>query len=344
MGSIHLVTGGSGYFGNVLVRKLLDRGESVRVLDLLDADDRPAEVEFVRGDVRDPDRVRAACADVAVVHHNVAMVPLAKDVEVFWSVNRDGTRNLLEASIEQGVRKFVYTSSSAVFGVPDTLPVTEETEPVPAEEYGRAKLAGEQLCAQSAGRGLDVSVIRPRTIMGHGRLGIMQILFEWVRQGRNIPVLDGGNNRYQFVHADDLAEACLLAAERSGSRTYNIGAERFGTMRETLEALVEHAGTGSRVRSVPSLPATLGMKLTSALGLSPLGPYHSLMYGKDMYFDCARAREELGWRARYGNAEMFREAYDWYVGHREEVLSQAHASHHRSATRQGILDLVSRLL
>jgi nucleoside-diphosphate-sugar epimerase len=343
-GELHLVTGGSGYFGCLLVSKLLEAGHRVRVFDLNDAEDRPASVEFVRGDVRDPAAVASACRGAHVVHHNVALVPLAKDKAAFWAVNEGGTRNLLQASLDAGVRKVVNTSSSAVFGVPERNPVTETMAPTPLEDYGRAKLAGEHLCAEFAERGLDVSVIRPRTIMGHGRLGIMQMLFEWVRLGRNIPVLGGGNNVYQFVHADDLADACIRAAARPGPRTYNVGAERFGTMRETLEGLLRHAGTGSRVRSVPMLPAVWGMQLTSTLGLSPLGPYHALMYGRSMYFDVSRAKSELHWSARYDNVEMFQESYDWYVGHREEVLRQTGASHHRRAVKQGVLDLVSRLL
>jgi nucleoside-diphosphate-sugar epimerase len=115
-------------------------------------------------------------------------------------------------------------------------------------------------------------------------------------------------------------------------------------MRETLESLVRHAGTGSRVRSVPMRLAVLGMKVTSSLGLSPLGAYHALMYGRSMYFDISRARSELGWAPRYGNAEMFHESYDWYLANRDQVLRSRGASHHRSAVRQGILELVSRIL
>lgn len=344
MAILHVVTGGSGYFGNLLVARLLERGEDVRVFDILDADDRPDTVEFVRGDIRDKEAVRKAVAGADVVHHNVAMVPLAKDKDAFWSVNSNGTLNLLEASRSAGVRKVVYTSSSAVFGVPEVLPVDEYVTPQPAEAYGKAKLAGEEMCWRFADDGLDVSIIRPRTIMGHGRLGIMQILFDWVRQGRNVPVFDGGHNKYQFVHADDLAAACILAADRPGPRAYNIGADKFGSMRDTLQSLVDHAGTGSQVKSVPSAPAIGAMKLTSALGLSPLGAYHSLMYGEDMYFDGSRAHEELGWAARYSNAEMFCQSYDWYLEHRDEVLAQSNASHHRSPVKQGVLDIFSRLL
>jgi nucleoside-diphosphate-sugar epimerase len=339
-----LVTGGSGYFGSLLIANLVKRGYAVRSFDLVDAHDRPADVEFIQGDIRDLAAVKRAVEGVDIIHHNVAMVPLAKDKAAFLSVNFDGTRNLLEAALDAAARKVVNTSSSAIFGVPAKNPVDDQTPPNPGEAYGKAKLMAENLCRDYVRKGLDVTVIRPRTIMGHGRLGIMQILFEWIRLGRNIPVFNDGGNVYQFVHADDLAAACILAGERSGASTYNIGAEKFGSLRETLQGLLDHARTGSRIRSVPMWPAIFGMKITSSLGISPLGAYHSLMYGRSMYFDIARPKAELGWSPRYSNVEMFIESYEWYLSHRDAVLSSHGESHHRSAVKHGVLDLVSRLL
>ena len=104
------------------------------------------------------------------------------------------------------------------------------------------------------------------------------------------------------------------------------------------------AGTGSQVRSVPMAPATWGMNLSSALGLSPLGPYHALMYGRSLYFDLARTQATLGWQPRYSNQEMICESYDWYLAHREEVLAGSGTSPHSSAVKQGVLGLVKRLL
>ena len=341
---IALVTGGAGYFGTVLRHRLRERGATVRTFDLVSPDDLAPGEEYVAGDIRDPAAIGRACAGVTVVHHNVAQVPLAKSRHLFDSVNVQGTENLLAAARAAGVRKVVYTSSSAVFGAPRANPVTEETPPSPAEAYGRAKYEGERRCQAAVAAGLDVTIVRPRTILGHGRLGIFQVLFEWVRAGDNIPVLGRGDNRYQFVHADDLAAACILAGERPGPALYNCGTDRFGTMRETLEALCRHAGTGSRVRGVPMAPAVLAMQLTSALGLSPLGPYHALMYGRSMWFDLGKITRELGWTPRYSNEEMFVESYEWYLAHRDEVLAASGASLHRSAVKQGALALVRRLL
>ncbi|MCX7722604.1 MAG: NAD-dependent epimerase/dehydratase family protein [Verrucomicrobiae bacterium] len=339
-----LITGGSGYFGSVLRDRLCERGWRVRVFDLNDADDRPPDVEFVHGDVRNPEAVARAVKGCTVVFHCVAQVPLAKDKNLFWSVNVDGTQNLLEAARRARVQKVVHVSSSAVFGAPKTNPVTERTEPRPGEPYGRAKLAAEQVCQEFVSSGLDITIIRPRTIMGHGRLGIFQILFEWIRQGYNVPVLGRGENRYQFVHADDLAAACILAACRPGPAVYNCGTDRFGTMRELLEHLCHYAGTGSRVKSVPMLPAIIFMRLTGALGLAPLAPYHALMYGRSLYFDITKARTELGWQPRYSNEEMFVQSYDWYLRNRERVLSQRGSSPHRSPIKEGVLSIVKRLL
>jgi nucleoside-diphosphate-sugar epimerase len=340
-----LITGGSGYFGCLLRDRLLEGSWQVKIFDLVDADDRPPAVALERGDIRDAAAVRSACQGADVVFHNVAQVPLAKDRDLFWAVNCDGTENLLAAVREAGVGKLVHTSSSAVFGVPPRNPVDESVEPRPGEAYGAAKLAAEKLVRRAVEEGgVDASIIRPRTILGHGRLGIFQILFDWVQRGWNVPVLGKGDNVYQFVHADDLADACIRAASRPGFGLYHAGAAEFGTMRESLEALCRHAGTGSRVRSVPMAPAVWAMKATSALGLSPLGPYHALMYGRSLYFDISRTTRELDWKPVWSNADMICQSYDWYVAHRDEIGRRQGGSPHRSSVEQGILSLVGRLL
>jgi nucleoside-diphosphate-sugar epimerase len=334
-----LVTGGSGYFGSLLVRHLLDAGHQVRVLDLHDADDRPSTVEVILGDIRNREVVARAVDGMDVVFNNVAQVPLARDHELLRSVNVDGTTLLLDEARRAGVHKVVHTSSSAVFGVPAANPVLPTTVPMPVEAYGHAKLAAEWACLDAAAHGLDVSIVRPRTILGHGRLGIFGILFDWIADGADVVVLGDGSNRYQFVHADDLAAVCLLAAEAEGPLIINAGTDRFGTMRESLEALCEHAGTGSKVRSLPAGPASLAMRAAAGLGLAPFAPYHWIMYSKSLWFDIEHARESLGWRPRYSNDEMFAASYDWFVANREHT-NDAGASHHRTSAKQGALRLM----
>jgi len=341
-----LVTGGSGYFGEVLCRQLLATGEKVRIFDLNPPGFTHENLEFVQGDIRHLEAVERACAGSEIVHHNVAQVPLAKDKDLFWSVNHEGMRILLQAARKANVQKLVYTSSSAVFGVPKQNPVTEDTLPAPAEDYGRAKLAGETLCREAFAHGLDISIVRPRTILGHGRLGIMQILFDWVARDCDVPVFDGGRNVYQFVQADDLAAACIAAGNHKDFGVYNVGAKKFGTMAELLSSVIRHANSKSKIRSVPMAPTQFMMHLMETLGLSPLGPYHALMYGRSMFFDTTRAEQELGWQAKYSNEQMICESYDWYMQHSAQLAAanMQHRSHHQSPVKKGILSLAPLIL
>lgn len=333
-----LITGGSGYFGSILVERALAQGDRVRVLDLNPSD---TDAESVVADVRNLAAVREACDGVDLVLHNVAQVPLARDRALFWSVNVTGTANVLLAARDAGVAKVVHTSTSAIYGIPEHNPVHEDSPAHPLEAYGRAKLEAEVLCREAAADGLDVSIIRPRTILGHGRLGLMAILFELVAAGAPVFVFDGGHNRYQLVHADDLADACLRAGGRPGPRAYNIGATDFGTMRETLEAVCEAAGTGARVRSIPSAPARLAMRALSAVGQGPFAPYHWLLYGESLWFDTTRAQEELGWVPEHSNASMVIESYRWFLEHRDDPATDGR-SHHQSPVRLGALRLLRR--
>ena len=335
-----LVTGGSGYFGSLLVERLVADGHHVRNLDLLAAD-HPDGVEFVAGDVRDRAIVDEAVNGCDAVFNNVAQVPLAQDEYLLRSVNVDGTRILLDACHDRGVSKVVHTSSSAVFGVPDTNPVLPSTVPKPQEAYGHAKLAAEWACLDAARDGLDVSIVRPRTILGHGRLGIFGILFDWIADGADPVVLGDGSNRYQFVHADDLADAIVRAGASDGPAIFNIGTDRFGTMADALRHVCAHAGTGSRVRSVPAGPTSALMKATARLGLTPFAPYHWLMYAKSMWFDVEHAREQLDWEPRFSTDEMFAQSYDWFLANRA-TTERGDASHHRRTTPQGALRLAKR--
>lgn len=336
--SAALVTGGNGYFGSLLVRHLLERGDSVRVFDIDPTGHQPASVEVIVGDIRDRSSIREAVDGIDVVYHNVAQVPLARDDRLLRSVNVDGTDRLLEAAADAGVAKVVHTSSSAVFGIPDVNPVLPTTVPKPEEAYGAAKLAAEWACLRATAEDrLDVSIVRPRTILGHGRLGIFGILFDWIADGADPFVLGDGSNRYQFVHADDLAALCVAAADSPGPAVFNGGTDRFGTMREAVQHVCDHAGTGARVRSLPARPAAAAMRLTAAAGLTPFAPYHWLMYSRSMWFDISHATERLGWVPRYSNDEMFADSYDWFVQHREAAAAGESASHHRRTASSRLL-------
>lgn len=303
------ITGGSGFLGLHLVRRLLVAGEVVRSLDLLPLDEPDAH--GIVGDIRDPARVRELCSGADVLVHAAAALPIRR-AEI-REVNVDGTATVLAAALGGGVRRVVFVSSAAVYGIQDRPPAPEDTPTAPIEPYGRSKVDAEAVCRAFAGRGLEVVVLRPQPFVGPGRLGVFGILFAWIEEGRRIYVLGSGTSRYQLLAVGDLVDAVLRAASSPvAGETFNVGAARFASAGEDLRRLIEHAGSRSRVVRVPAGPARAVLRGLDAAGFSPLSAWHYRTADKDVFVDVAKAETLLGWRSTRSSVETLIEAYDWY--------------------------------
>jgi nucleoside-diphosphate-sugar epimerase len=229
-----LITGGSGFLGINLVRHLLARGVRIRSLDIAPFDyPENDRVEAILGDIRDADTVERAMADAPDVVHCAAALPLAAEEEIL-STGVEGTRLLLEAALRHRVERFVFISSTAVYGIPDHHPIREDDRLHGVGPYGRAKIEAEHLCAEYRAKGLCVPVLRPKSFIGPERLGVFEVLYEWAFEGRSFPVLGSGDNRYQLLDVADLCEVierCLTLDPAIVNDTFNVGAREFGTMR-----------------------------------------------------------------------------------------------------------------
>jgi nucleoside-diphosphate-sugar epimerase len=326
-----MITGGTGFLGCHVARRFLAEGAEARLVDLLPLDepDLRGRCEVVQADIRDADAVRRASQDVDVVVHAAAALPIQGSRAVIESVNVGGARNILEAARGAGVRRVIAISSTALYGIPDVHPLYEDSPLQPLGLYGASKFQLEQACLAFREQGLDVTIVRPKTFIGTGRLGLFQILFDWIQRGKKIPILGPGNNRYQLLAVTDLVDALWrMAAERApGNEVFNIGAERFGTVREDLEALCAHAGTGSRLAPVPVGLAVPALRLLEVTRLSPLVEWHYKTAYKDSFVSVEKAKRVLGWAPQRSNAEVLIETYDWYVAHYAEYLGRVGLTH-----------------
>jgi nucleoside-diphosphate-sugar epimerase len=275
------------------------------------------DVIEVRGDMRDSARARELCADADVLIHAAAALPIRGSRSEIMSVNIDGTAALLAAAGDAGVRRVVYISSTAVYGVPKVHPLREDAPLVGVGPYGESKIACERLVEASA---LESVVIRPKTFLGPERLGVFEILFDWIHDGRRIYVLGNGTNRYQLLAVEDLIDAVARASEADvAGDVFNVGATEFGTVRSDLEALIAHAQSAARLRPVPARPAEIALRALEVAKLSPLGEWHYKTASRDSFVDVSKAERLLGWRATKSNVDTLVENYDWYTANRARM-------------------------
>ena len=337
-----LISGGSGFFGGILKRRLLDDGFSCVNIDLVPDADRHPKLTSIQGDLRD----RALLASTfreheifAVVHCAALLAHGSIDEKDLWTSNVDGTRNLAEACREAGVRKLVFISTNCLWAANPGHAVREDDPPAPVEIYGRSKLAAEQLLAEQAG-GLQTVILRCPTIIDSGRLGLLAILFEFIQEGRKVWVVGDGGNRYQFVYAQDLATACILAMRYDGSGVFHVGSENVRTLREVYQAVIDAAQSRSKVASLPKPPTIAAMKLAHMLKISPLGPYHYRMIAEDFAFDTTKIREAMGWQPTLSNEAMLIRAYEYYAAQREEIHARTNVSAHSKPSSMGVIRLL----
>ena len=347
----YLVTGGSGFFGGILKRRLLREGHTVVNLDLEPDEDTISGLISIQGDIRDASLLQRIFAEHrfdAVFHAAAQLAHGTKmDVHLLWTSNVDGTRLLAEAARAASVRPFIFISSNCLWASNLGHPVHEDTDiPNPIEIYGKSKLAAEQ-ALQRFTSDLDVVIIRCPTIMDSGRLGLLAILFEFIDDGKKVWVVGDGSNRYQFIYAEDLATACILAASYSKSDLFHIGSDNVKSMREVYESVIAAAGAqpGSRaaqarVRSLPERPTIAAMQLAYKLRVSPLGPYHYKMIAESFLFDTTRIKQRLGWQPTLTNEEMLLRAYTYYSQNRAEIASRTNVSAHRKPADMGIIKLL----
>ena len=181
-------TGGAGFLGLHLARRLIGDGHDVRILDLARLDDPLLEgqVEELEGDVRLAAHAQRLVAGADVLVHAAAALPIQVTRDAIRSVNVEGTAVTLGAALEAGVHRVVVISSTAVYGVPETHPIDEDDPLVGVGHYGASKIEAEELCGAFGRRGLETVIVRPKTFVGPERLGVFEILFDWIREGRRI--------------------------------------------------------------------------------------------------------------------------------------------------------------
>jgi len=308
-GSTCLVTGGAGFIGSHLVERLVALGHHVRVVDNLSTGDVAnlagslSEIEFFQGDLCEPEVCRRATAGINVVFHVAALPSVPRSLMDPWAshaANVNATMRLLEACLEAGVARIVYSSSSSVYGDTPVLPKVETVEPLPRSPYAASKLAGEQyvLAFARAGRVEGVAlryfnVFGPRQSPHSAYAAVIPNFLQAALEGRPATLYGDGQQTRDFTYVDNVVDANILAASAPG---------------EIANGWPVNVGAGTRT----SLLGLIGL-VSSVTGCELHHRQHPSRSGdvRDSLASLDRAERLLGYRARISLEEGLRRTWTW---------------------------------
>jgi nucleoside-diphosphate-sugar epimerase len=321
-----LITGGTGFIGSRLAMRCVYNGDEVSVLGREDASDVEVEtrnnlgnqgVNIITGSVTDREQMFEITRNVDIVFHlAAAQHEMNVPDELFRSVNVEGTRNMLDASLEAGVERFVHGSSIGVYDR-DVDDVVDETTPLrPDNIYGVTKAEGESVVRESFAR-QSCTIIRISETYGPGDRRLLK-LFKGVKKGVFF-VIGNGKNIHQLIHVDDLVDGFLLVAKHpaAASETFVLAGDERLTTNDMVEAIAEAVDVRPKRWRAPLWPfmllATVLETTLRPLGIQP--PLHRRrmdFFTKSFQISTGKANELLGFKAATSFAEGTRNTAKWY--------------------------------
>jgi dTDP-glucose 4,6-dehydratase len=330
----HIIFGGDGFVGRHLAPKLVADGEDVVVADIMKSDlPHYAKARFVRCDVTDPEQVNAVGirSDDMVYNLSAKMLsPIqvrAKRHDFFWPVNVHGTENIIHAMARADAPKLVHFTTDMIYGHTVFHPMTEDHPVAPLGEYGMSKLKTEELAADWRAQGMNISLFRPRLIIGPGRLGILEKLFKLIDMNLPVPMIGSGKNPYQFISVFDCAEAARLAWKAGvPNEAYNLGSLNPPSVRKLLGDLIKHAGSKSILIPTPGWAVKRTLDLLDWMNMPIMDPEQYLIADEDCLLDVSKGKRDLGWVPQYRDEDMLIAAYREYRAKKDgKAVAAAHS-------------------
>jgi len=321
-----LVTGSTGFLGTYLVPELASRGYEVTAMvhNRKLSPDLEKTIETRVADLADEASLVEATKGMDAVVHLGAYYTFFGKKELYRMVTVNGTKSLIEACLANGVRRFIYCSSTEAIGPVESPPADESTPLNPLYEYGRSKADAERVVRDSSSQGMEWTIIRPSGIYGPGNVDDVAFWFIVSFAKNSLATrffVDEGRSLVQFVHARDAASAFVLALDKpkaSVGQTYLVSDDRAVPYRELYTMMAELCGREPPRFSVPKALAKAMIAPVEAFnaitGRSNFMWHLSTVDAvtSDRSFSSAKAARELGYGPTLGLKEGLKETLDWY--------------------------------
>lgn len=318
-----LVTGGTGFTGSALVKRLLNEGHEVIALDYKEGIQfdslRSMGAKTFIGTVTDKKIVERCMEGVDIVFHLAAAF---RELNVpdgyYYDVNVNGTRNVLDAAYINGVKKFIYCSTCGVHGNIENPPANEDAPIAPADYYQRTKYEAEPIVKGYANKGMKTVILRPAAIYGPGDPERFFMIFKRVAKG-SFPMFGSGDTLYHPLYIDNLIDAFMICMEldKGNGREYLIADEEYFPIKEIVKKVGEALDIPVKINYYPVMPIVIAghivEKVCKPLGIAPpIFPRRVDWYRQNRAFDITRAKKELGYIPKIGLDEGLRRTGQWY--------------------------------
>lgn len=318
-----LVTGGTGFTGKALVKRLLDEGHAVVALDYKEGL-KTQEIEHwgakvVIGSVTDETVVNRCMDQIDVVHHLAAAFrELDVQDSYYEDVNVNGTKTVLEAAFKAGVKKFIYCSTCGVHGNIEDPPGDEKAPIKPADYYQRTKYEAEPLVHSYFKKGMKTVILRPAAIYGPGDPERFQMIFRRVSKGI-FPIFGNGRTLYHPLYIDNLVDAFILSMEegKGDGQAYLIADEEYLEIEELVQKVADALGATVSTPRFPIWPLIIAghvcEKVCRPLKITPpIFPRRVDWYRQNRAFKIEKAKRDLGYRPKIDIDEGLRRTALWY--------------------------------
>ncbi len=311
----NLVIGGNGFVGKVLVKKLRERKQDVKILDK-ERDDIQDQKNFLHKNILNLSEVDLPFfQNVKTVYYLAAYqyhspLPRFGKYKVFYQNNVVGLKKVIDLCVKAGVRKIIYVSSDMVYGIPQAVPIQEDHPTHPIGGYGKTKREAERMIQAGS---IPYIILRPRLIIGAGRLGVFEKLFVLIHKGLPVFLIGNGKNRYQMISVYDCAEACILAALKDKkNRVYNLGSDHSPSVYNLIQEIMEEVHSSSRIIKLNAFLVKVLLRTLTILYIPLLEREQYEIADQDYVLDTSRIKKELGWKPVYEDKMMLLEAYKSY--------------------------------